>query len=50
MRFAATVILYNPDEDVLENIETYCECMEKIYVVDNSDVNDGYDIKKKLKV
>lgn len=36
MRIAGTVILYNPNKKVLENIATYVNQLEKLYVVDNS--------------
>jgi rhamnosyltransferase len=38
MKIAATVILYNPSEIVLNNIGSYIESVEKLYVVDNSEV------------
>lgn len=33
---AAVVVLYNPDERVLENIESYAQGVDRLYVVDNS--------------
>lgn len=37
-RIAACVVLYNPDNEVLINISNYNSKMEKVVVVDNSDV------------
>ena len=37
MKFAATVILYYPDEDVLKNIKSYIQSVEKLYIIDNSE-------------
>ncbi len=38
MKIAATVILYNPAEVVLNNIRSYIEIVEKLYLVDNSKI------------
>lgn len=37
MRIAAIVLLYNPTEKVITNIETYINYVDKLYVIDNSD-------------
>jgi rhamnosyltransferase len=37
-RIAAVVILYNPDENILDNINSYRNQVEKIFVVDNSEL------------
>jgi rhamnosyltransferase len=34
---AATVVLYNPDSTVLDNIETFLNQVERLYVIDNSE-------------
>jgi len=34
---AAVIVLYNPDENVIENIASYVDDVNKLYVVDNSD-------------
>lgn len=34
---AAVVVLFNPDVDVAKNISSYMACVEKVYVIDNSD-------------
>ena len=39
-RIAGTVILYNSDWSVINNIETYINQIEKLYVIDNSDQPD----------
>jgi rhamnosyltransferase len=33
----ATIILYNPDEKIINNIASYAEGIEKLYVIDNSE-------------
>lgn len=37
---AAVVVLYNPKESVIENIISYLDCVEKIYVIDNSNFSN----------
>ena len=37
MKIAATVILYYPDENVIENILSYVNSVEKLYLVDNTE-------------
>ncbi|WP_226064003.1 glycosyltransferase [Kaistella polysaccharea] len=37
---AAVTILYNPQPDVLQNIETYIEHVDKLYLIDNSDASN----------
>lgn len=39
-RIAAVVILYNPDNNILENINSYANQVEKVFVVDNSDFSN----------
>ena len=36
MKISATVILYNPDEDVFNNVMSYARSVEHIIIVDNS--------------
>lgn len=52
MKIAGTVILYNPNVDVLENIQTYLIFIEKLYVIDNSTKEYSFivDIKNNRKV
>ena len=40
MYFAGIVILYNPDKDVLDNIATYIEELDCLYVFDNTEKPD----------
>jgi rhamnosyltransferase len=39
-RIAAVVILYNPDDNILENINSFANQVEKVFVVDNSDFSN----------
>lgn len=39
-KIAGTVIIYNCDESVLSNIDTYINFIEKLYVIDNSETPD----------
>ena len=34
---AAAVILFNPDLNVIDNLKTYINQVEKLYVIDNSE-------------
>lgn len=47
-KIAATVILYNPDRDVINNIKSYLKLVDKLYIIDNSSENN-YDIFPKNK-
>ncbi len=38
MIISAVVILYNPEDEVFENINSYGDSVEKIFVIDNSEV------------
>lgn len=40
MHLAAVVILYNPNESVKANINSYIQYVDKLYVIDNSDTKD----------
>lgn len=35
IKLAGCVILYNPDKDVIRNIESYIKYLDKLYVIDN---------------
>lgn len=52
MKLAGTVVLYNPDREVLENIQTYLPFIDVLYVMDNSTKEYDFldDIKKIKKV
>ena len=42
VRIAALVILYNPDKNILDNINSYINQVEKVIIVDNSEFsNEG---------
>ena len=43
MKVAGVVVLYHPDESVLENIKTYIDDIDLLFAVDNSD-------KKNIKI
>ncbi|MFV8322649.1 glycosyltransferase family 2 protein [Flavobacterium sp. LB3P21] len=38
---AAVVVLYNPDKNIVENINSYIDCVDKIYVIDNSNFSNA---------
>lgn len=49
MKVAGVVVLYNPDEKVMDNIKSYINDLDKLYVVDNSDKKNlslNFDDKK----
>ena len=37
MKISAVVVLYNPDKNVLENISSYVDSVDSLYMVDNSE-------------
>lgn len=43
---AGVVILYHPDESVIENISTYAPFLSRLYVIDNSEVENNSLIEK----
>ncbi len=47
MNIVAVVIWYNPEYIVLNNIKTYCRFFNKIFIIDNSDVNNS-DLAKEI--
>lgn len=47
MKISGVVVLYNPDENILNNIKSYINLLDKVYVVDNSPIPN--DNKKKFK-
>ncbi len=46
-KIAAVVILYNPDSNVLNNISSYIEQVDRLFVVDNSE-KVNYELVKKF--
>lgn len=52
--FAAVVVLYNPNDSILENISSYKDSVSLIYIIDNSDFSNenifsNLSFKNKLK-
>jgi rhamnosyltransferase len=47
MKVVAVVILYNPGDEVIENISSYIDHVEKLYVIDNSEKADS-EIKNNI--
>jgi rhamnosyltransferase len=47
MKIAGVVVLYNPDESVIGNINSYIKDLELLYVFDNSEVKN--ELIEKLK-
>lgn len=37
IHLAGVVVLYHPDESVLQNIQSYLSDLDKLYVIDNSE-------------
>ena len=46
MKISGVVVLYNPDNQVINNIKTYIDLIDKLYIVDNSEIPN--DNKKKF--
>lgn len=46
MKVNAVVVLYNAKDDVVENIKTYIDYLETLYVIDNSDKVDHLLVDK----
>lgn len=42
---AAVVVLFNPDVDVVKNISSYIACVEKVYIIDNSNLSNEHLFK-----
>lgn len=42
MRICAVSVFYNPDKDVIKNIESYLNLVEKLYIIDNSKSDNYY--------
>jgi len=45
MKFDAVVVLYHPDETIVDNIISYINNVEKLYIVDNSEKKNAKLIK-----
>ena len=51
MRFAGVVVVYNPNQKVKENIKSYIDYIDKLYVVDNTEKKDNgelFNFNKKI--
>jgi len=48
MKLAGCVILYNPDNDVADNIRTYIDYLDKLFVVDNQNGRKVFDELSKV--
>lgn len=51
MKFAGVVVLFNPDNNIKNNINTYINYIDKLYVVDNStgiDNSEMFSFNKKI--
>jgi len=47
-KIASVVVLYNPNKEVNENIQSYLHLTERLYIVDNS-INDNSHLFTKNK-
>ncbi len=47
-KLCATIVLYNPDEDIFHNIDSYIDGIDKLIVVDNSELENNL-LTEKLK-
>lgn len=50
MTYAGVVVLFNPDEKVINNINTYVNDLNKLYVVDNTPNKDNSYLFKNKKI
>ena len=50
MKYAGVVVLFNPDDKVLENIKTYINYLDKLYVVDNTPNSDNSKLFNNKKI
>ena len=48
IKIAGVVILYNPEDDVYDNIMTYASSLDTLYILDNSDCPNT-DVIKQIK-
>lgn len=50
IKIASAVVLYNPDENIKENILSYLSLSDKVYVIDNSSYNNSNLLPKSKKI
>mgnify|MGYP001072153084 FL=1 len=48
IKLAGCVILYNPNKDVIRNIESYIRYLDKLYVIDNQNGEFITNVKKQI--
>jgi len=48
MKIAGVIVLYNPNEEVIDNIKSYLEDIEILYAVDNSETKKDEIIKNRI--
>ena len=48
MKLCGVVVLFHPEEDVIENIKTYIGELDRLYIIDNSEEShrDLFTMKK----
>ncbi len=49
MKIAGVVVLYNPNSDIKDNINSYLKDIDKLYVIDNSNNDDANKLLPKSK-
>lgn len=50
MKYAGVVVLYKPNEEILNNIKTYIKYLDKLYVVDNTPNQDNSSLFNHKKI
>jgi rhamnosyltransferase len=45
MKLAAVVVLYNPNDEILKNINSYIDYVDIVYAVDNSSADNSANLK-----
>lgn len=48
-KIAGVVVLYNPDESYIENIKSYIDDINELFIIDNSDEKHELSFNKKIK-
>jgi rhamnosyltransferase len=49
-KVAAVVVLYNPEDTVIKNLNSYVDQVDKLYVIDNSDKVNNYLIEQIMSI
>lgn len=50
MKFAGMVCLYNPTKEMIKNVEKYIDALDKVYLIDNSNIDNSKIIPKNKKI